>query len=200
MMSALTTAQNLLRVNISEATDITRPLKNTPFRPISVSGSNFNPRNTQCIPVVKIFAFLELKRNWTFFKGLITKETRPSRACARWLLYGYRFKLVASLFFQKILFTLHQMRNRAPLGVRNLSSWDSSHNLIWLFKIPTKEKIQWIFWGMTVNYPPVTEVSIFIWSLSFMDRNLSVHGTPLTTNKFLCFKNWSIYQYLLSIV
>jgi hypothetical protein len=40
-----------------------RPLKNTPFRPISVSGSNFNPRNTHCIPVVKIFAFLELKRN-----------------------------------------------------------------------------------------------------------------------------------------
>jgi hypothetical protein len=40
-----------------------RPLHNVPFRPISVSGSNFNPRNTQCIPVVKIFAFLELERN-----------------------------------------------------------------------------------------------------------------------------------------
>jgi len=26
-----------------------------------VSGSNFNPQNTQCIPVVKIFAFLELE-------------------------------------------------------------------------------------------------------------------------------------------
>jgi len=38
-MSALTTAQNLLRVSISEATDI-------------------------------------------------TKETRPSHACVRWLLYG----------------------------------------------------------------------------------------------------------------
>jgi hypothetical protein len=25
------------------------------------SGSNFNPRNTQCIPVVKIFAFLDLE-------------------------------------------------------------------------------------------------------------------------------------------
>jgi len=24
----------------------------------------------QCIPVVKIFAFLELEQNWTFFKGL----------------------------------------------------------------------------------------------------------------------------------
>jgi hypothetical protein len=45
-------------------------LKNTPFRPISALGSNFNPQNTQCIPAVKIFAFLELKQNWAFFKGL----------------------------------------------------------------------------------------------------------------------------------
>jgi len=42
---------------------IMRPLQNAPFCPISVSGSNFNPQNTQCIPVVKIFAFLELKQN-----------------------------------------------------------------------------------------------------------------------------------------
>jgi len=35
---------------------ILRPLQNAPFRPISASGSNFNPQNTQCIPVVKIFA------------------------------------------------------------------------------------------------------------------------------------------------
>jgi hypothetical protein len=34
--------------------------QNVPFCPISTSGSNFNPRNTQCIPVVKIFAFLDL--------------------------------------------------------------------------------------------------------------------------------------------
>jgi len=27
------------------------------------TGSNFNPQNTQCIPVVKIFAFLELEQN-----------------------------------------------------------------------------------------------------------------------------------------
>jgi hypothetical protein len=40
-----------------------RPLQNAPFCPISVSGSNFNPQNTQCIPVVKIFAFLELEQN-----------------------------------------------------------------------------------------------------------------------------------------
>jgi len=41
--------------------DILRPLKNAPFCSISASGSNFNPRNTQCIHVVKIIAFLELK-------------------------------------------------------------------------------------------------------------------------------------------
>jgi len=40
-----------------------RPLQNAPFCPISVSGSNFNPQNTPCIPAVKIFAFLELEQN-----------------------------------------------------------------------------------------------------------------------------------------
>jgi hypothetical protein len=47
-----------------------RPLQNAPFCPIPASGSNFNPRNTQCIPVVKIFDFLGLEQNWAFFKGL----------------------------------------------------------------------------------------------------------------------------------
>ncbi len=51
-----------------------RPLHNVPFCPISVSGSNFNPRNTECITVVKIFAFLELKQKLTFFKGLDMAE------------------------------------------------------------------------------------------------------------------------------
>jgi hypothetical protein len=37
-----------------------KPLQNTPFYPISVSDSNLNPQNTQCIPAVKIFVFLEL--------------------------------------------------------------------------------------------------------------------------------------------
>ena len=37
-----------------------RPLKNAPFRSISASDSNFNPRNIQYIPVVEIFAFLDL--------------------------------------------------------------------------------------------------------------------------------------------
>jgi hypothetical protein len=40
-----------------------RPLKKAPFCPIPASGSNFNPQNTQCIPVVKIFAFLGLEQN-----------------------------------------------------------------------------------------------------------------------------------------
>jgi len=37
-------------------------MQNPPFCPISASGSNSNPQNTQCIPVVKIFAFLELEQ------------------------------------------------------------------------------------------------------------------------------------------
>jgi len=48
-----------------------RLLQNPPFCPISVSGSNFNPQNTPCIPVVKIIAFLELEQRCVFFKGLI---------------------------------------------------------------------------------------------------------------------------------
>jgi hypothetical protein len=40
-----------------------RPLQNVPFCPISASGSNFNPQNIQDIPVVEIFAFLELEQN-----------------------------------------------------------------------------------------------------------------------------------------
>jgi len=47
-----------------------RPLKNILFCPISASESDFNPQNTSCIPVVKIFIFLELEPNLTFFKGL----------------------------------------------------------------------------------------------------------------------------------
>ena len=45
-----------------------RPLQNGTFRSlrlsaqISASGSNFNPRNIQYIPAVKIFAFLELEQ------------------------------------------------------------------------------------------------------------------------------------------
>jgi len=53
---------------------IKRPLKNAPFCQISASDSNFNPRNTQCIPLVKIIVFLELEQNRTFYKGLIKGE------------------------------------------------------------------------------------------------------------------------------
>ena len=47
-----------------------RPLQNDTFSPISASGSNFNTRNIQYIPVVEIFAFLELEQKLSFFKGL----------------------------------------------------------------------------------------------------------------------------------
>jgi hypothetical protein len=47
---------------------LSRPLKNALFCPISASGSNFDPRNTKCIPVVKILAFLDLEQNRAFFK------------------------------------------------------------------------------------------------------------------------------------
>jgi len=36
--------------------------QNDPVCPISASGSNFNPRNTTCIPVVKIDAFLDIEQ------------------------------------------------------------------------------------------------------------------------------------------
>jgi len=41
---------------------LSRQFQNVPFYPISVSGSNFNPRNTQWILVVKIFTFLDLEQ------------------------------------------------------------------------------------------------------------------------------------------
>jgi hypothetical protein len=40
--------------------------QNAPVCPISASEKNFNPRNTQCIPVVKIFLFLDLEQTETF--------------------------------------------------------------------------------------------------------------------------------------
>jgi len=59
----------------------TRPLQNGPFCPISASVSNCNPLSTQCIPVVKIFAFprsksgifdLNLKKNEHFSKSSLS--------------------------------------------------------------------------------------------------------------------------------
>jgi hypothetical protein len=84
-----------------------RPLKNTPFCPISASGSNFNPRNTQCIPVVKIFAFLELKQNLAFFKGLISIITESG--------YGFIWIFVINTIsthqIKKILHILLKFKN-----------------------------------------------------------------------------------------
>jgi len=51
------------RVLYEKGDYVKRPLQNVPFCPISASDSDFNPRNTQCIPVVKIFIFLELEQN-----------------------------------------------------------------------------------------------------------------------------------------
>ena len=51
-------------------TPLLRPLQNGTFCPISASNSNFNPRNILYIPVVEIFAFLELEQKLPFFKGL----------------------------------------------------------------------------------------------------------------------------------
>jgi hypothetical protein len=42
---------------------LVRALKKIPFCPISASDSNFNPRNTTCIPRVKIIVFLDLEQN-----------------------------------------------------------------------------------------------------------------------------------------
>jgi len=41
------------------------------FSAISASGSDFNPQNTQCIPAVKIFAFLDLAKNFSFSDSLV---------------------------------------------------------------------------------------------------------------------------------
>jgi len=77
-----------------------RPLQKTPFCPISTSYSNFNPRNTQCIPVVKIFPFLELEQKSTttpkkgglngdpervFDKTILTAE--PQRSQSFWFFF-----------------------------------------------------------------------------------------------------------------
>jgi len=60
-----------LQVHLYFIDDVARPLQNGTFCPISTSGSNFNPRNIQYIPVVEILAFLELEQKLPFFKGLV---------------------------------------------------------------------------------------------------------------------------------
>jgi hypothetical protein len=56
------------------ATTALKPLQNTSFCPISALGSNFNPRNTQFIPVVKIIACFKLDQKYAFFKGLALRH------------------------------------------------------------------------------------------------------------------------------
>jgi hypothetical protein len=41
-------------------------------------GSNFNPRNTKCIPPVEIIARLDLDQTETFLKWLFLKKMRPT--------------------------------------------------------------------------------------------------------------------------
>jgi|TARA_B100000315_G_scaffold96543_2_gene88707 hypothetical protein len=41
---------------------------------VPVSCSNFNPQNTQCIPVVKIIAFLELRAKLNIFQRSPIKD------------------------------------------------------------------------------------------------------------------------------
>jgi len=51
----------MVKVFFYKAIDVLRPLTNDPFCPISSSDSNYNPRNTYCITVVKIFVFTRSK-------------------------------------------------------------------------------------------------------------------------------------------
>ena len=66
----------LKAVSLSRFLDRVRSLQNCTFCPISVSGSNFDPRNILYIPVVEIFAFLKLKQKLPFFKGLRVNKPR----------------------------------------------------------------------------------------------------------------------------
>ena len=72
------------------------PIKNTSFCPISASDSNLNPRNIQYMDacpalfsgVAKIFALLDLDKNWAFFKGLVSTVIISSLCLSLFLLYG----------------------------------------------------------------------------------------------------------------
>jgi hypothetical protein len=56
------------------------PERKWPFLPISTSNQNFNPRNTQCMPVVKILIFpdidsdLDKKFSFSFGHKIINEE------------------------------------------------------------------------------------------------------------------------------
>jgi hypothetical protein len=59
-----------------------RPLQNAPFCSTSASGSNFKPRNTQCIPTVKIFAFLVLESAKALWRKHFSKVSSACNAQA----------------------------------------------------------------------------------------------------------------------
>jgi|GEM_PF-1475171 len=46
----------------SKSDDYLVPERKLSFSPISASDKNFNPRNTNCIPAVKILIFLDLDK------------------------------------------------------------------------------------------------------------------------------------------
>ncbi len=56
----LTSLFAIMKVTLGNGEDILRALKNAPFRPISALHLDFNPRNMQYIPVVKILIRLDL--------------------------------------------------------------------------------------------------------------------------------------------
>jgi len=64
------------------------------------TGSNFNPQNTQCIPVVKIFAFLELESRYSGKHFSKVSCRRPQSALFGFchLLYIIRFAVIRFKF------------------------------------------------------------------------------------------------------
>jgi len=76
-----------------------RPLKNVPFCSIYVSGSNFNPRNTQCISVVKIIAFPRSKSG--ICDLILGKIEHFSKASVRGIMKARPGATLAKLWLQK---------------------------------------------------------------------------------------------------
>jgi len=54
-----------------------RPLHNTLFARFLRQAQISILEILQCIPAVKILAFLELGQNWMFFKGIRMNKTKP---------------------------------------------------------------------------------------------------------------------------
>ena len=106
-----------------------RPLQNAPFCPIPVLGSNFNPQNTQCIPVVKIFAFLVSERNWAFFKGLNIKAGRQKSWEARWHDGLNERSLVTFELYRRLV----RDRSLSGLSISSIKPWQTYSTLWFIF-------------------------------------------------------------------